>query len=85
MPNVQIVFQIQIKQLLTAAISSLVLCYRYAYSDDGSEELDRDDTTLTLIKPSPIPSKDVRFAPETKSLPGNNGLSNGDLEEEKTE
>ncbi|EXC32299.1 Transmembrane protein 87A [Morus notabilis] len=58
---------------------------RYAYSDDGSEEFDRDDTTLTLIKPSPIPSKDVRSAPETRSLPGSNGLSNGDLEEDKTE
>ncbi|XP_062087844.1 uncharacterized protein LOC133794567 [Humulus lupulus] len=51
---------------------------RYTYSDDGSEEFDRDDTTLTLIKPSPIPSKDVRPVPEVRSL-------DGDLEEDKTE
>ncbi|MQL73670.1 hypothetical protein Taro_006032, partial [Colocasia esculenta] len=30
---------------------------RYAYSDDGSEEFDRDDT-LSLIKPAPLQSKD---------------------------
>lgn len=58
---------------------------RYAYSDDGSEEFDRDDTTLTLIKPSPIPSKDARPAPEPRSLQGINGSSDGDMEEDKTE
>ncbi|KAL5579594.1 hypothetical protein UlMin_012036 [Ulmus minor] len=58
---------------------------RYAYSDDGSEEFDKDETSLTLIKPSPLPSKDVRPASEARSLQGNNGLSNGDLEEDKTE
>uniref|UniRef100_A0A2N9IAS7 GOST seven transmembrane domain-containing protein n=1 Tax=Fagus sylvatica TaxID=28930 RepID=A0A2N9IAS7_FAGSY len=58
---------------------------RYAYSDDGSEEFDRDDTTLTLIKPSPLPSNDVRNAPEARPVQGSKGLSNGDLEEDKTE
>ncbi|XP_059642889.1 uncharacterized protein LOC132284779 [Cornus florida] len=56
---------------------------RYAYSDDG-EEFDRDDT-LTLIKPSPIPSKDVRSPPEVRPAHGGNDVSNGDLEEDKTE
>ncbi|KAF4399354.1 hypothetical protein G4B88_022437 [Cannabis sativa] len=53
---------------------------RYTYSDDGNEEFDRDDTSLTLIKPSPIPSKDVRPVPEARSLD-----VDGDLEEDKTE
>ncbi|KAF5949202.1 hypothetical protein HYC85_015159 [Camellia sinensis] len=31
----------------------------YTYSGEASEEFDRDDNTLTLIKPSPMPSKDI--------------------------
>lgn len=57
---------------------------RYAYSDDGGEEFDKDDT-LTLIKPSPMPMKDVRGGPEARSLHGGNGLPSEDVEEEKTE
>lgn len=57
---------------------------RYAFSGE-SEEFDRDETSLTLIKPSPLPSKDVRDAPEARLAPSNNGTSNGDLEEDKTE
>ncbi|CAL0315470.1 unnamed protein product [Lupinus luteus] len=56
---------------------------RYAYRDDGSDEFDRDDTTLTLIKPSTISSKDFGNVPEAQS---SNGTSNGhDLEEDKTQ
>lgn len=58
---------------------------RYAYSDDASDEFDRDDGTLTLIKPSTIPSKDVRSSPEPIPVHTSNGASNGDLEEDKTE
>ncbi|KAJ6704185.1 LUNG SEVEN TRANSMEMBRANE RECEPTOR FAMILY PROTEIN [Salix viminalis] len=58
---------------------------RYAYSDDASDEFDRDDGTLTLIKPSTIPSKDVRSSPEPKPVQTSNGASNDDLEEDKTE
>lgn len=63
--------------------SSFVL--RYAYSDDGSEEFDKDDS-LTLIKPSPLPSMDVRSQSEMRPVNGGGGgLSNGgDLEEDKT-
>uniref|UniRef100_A0A5B7A703 GOST seven transmembrane domain-containing protein n=1 Tax=Davidia involucrata TaxID=16924 RepID=A0A5B7A703_DAVIN len=57
---------------------------RYAYSEDGREEFDKDDT-LRLIKPSPMPSKDVRNPPEVRSELGDNEVSNGDLEEDKTE
>ncbi|KAM7471881.1 hypothetical protein LguiA_010064 [Lonicera macranthoides] len=57
---------------------------RYAYSDDGSDEFDKDDS-LTLIKPSPMPAKDVRSSAEVRSLHSDNGSSNGDLEEDKTE
>jgi hypothetical protein len=65
-------------------VSSSAL-YRYTYSEETSEEFDKDDTSLTLIKPSPIPSKDVRSAGEARPVQGSNGVSNGDLEEDKTE
>ncbi|KAA3489229.1 transmembrane protein 87A-like [Gossypium australe] len=59
---------------------------RYAYSGEANEDFDKDDTNLTLIKPSPTPSKDFRTAPETRTVQGSNGASsNGDLEEDKTE
>ncbi|CAL5425638.1 unnamed protein product [Camellia sinensis] len=58
----------------------------YTYSGEASEEFDSDDNTLTLIKPSPMPSKDIRSPLEVGSVHGgNNGVSNGDLEEDKTE
>ena len=82
-------FQVQTAYPLIKELCSHFFCSssfdRYAYSDDGSEEFDRDDTTLTLIKPSPLPSNDVRNAPEARPVQGSNGLSNGDLEEDKTE
>ena len=58
---------------------------RYAYRDDGSDEFDRDETTLTLIKPSPISSKDVRSVPDARSVQSSNGNSNDVLEEDKRE
>ncbi|TYH88408.1 hypothetical protein ES332_D01G186700v1 [Gossypium tomentosum] len=59
---------------------------RYAYSGEANEDFDKDDTNLTLIKPSPTHSKDFRTAPETRTVQGSNGASsNGDLEEDKTE
>lgn len=58
---------------------------RYAYSGDASEEFDKDDTTLTLIKPSLTPAKDVLSAPEARAMQGSNGLSKGDDEEDKIE
>lgn len=63
--------------------NSLVYSFhRYAYSGDGSEDFDKDDT-LTLIKPSPLPSKEVRTPSEVKPTLGGSG--NGDVEEDKTE
>lgn len=56
---------------------------RYAYSDD-TEEFDKDDS-LTLIKPSSLPSKDVRSPSEHRAAHGGVELSNGDVEEDKTE
>lgn len=53
---------------------------RYAYSDEASEEFDKEDT-LTLIKPSTLPSKDVRTTLE----PPSDGVSNDEREEDKTE
>ncbi|KAI8016375.1 Transmembrane protein 87B [Camellia lanceoleosa] len=59
---------------------------RYIYSGEASEEFDKDDNTLTLIKPSLMPSKDIRSPFEVGLVAsGNNGVSNGDLEEDKTE
>lgn len=73
------------KKTLFLIVSSSALD-RYAYSEEISEEFDKDETSLTLIKPSPIPSKDVRSAAEARPVQGSNGVSNGDLEEEdKTE
>ncbi|GAV80703.1 Lung_7-TM_R domain-containing protein [Cephalotus follicularis] len=58
---------------------------RYAYSEDSSEEFDKEDT-LTLIKPSQKAlSKDVGSSPEAKSVVSSNGDLSGDLEEDKTE
>ncbi|CAL5352657.1 unnamed protein product [Camellia sinensis] len=58
----------------------------YTYSGEASEEFDRDDNTLTLIKPSPMPSKDIRSPLEVGSVHGgNNGVWNVDLEENKIE
>ncbi|KAK1375895.1 Lung seven transmembrane receptor family protein [Heracleum sosnowskyi] len=56
---------------------------RYAYSEDGSDEFDKDDT-LTLIKPSPLSVGDDRSA-DVRQVHGGNGLSNDDSEEDKTE
>ncbi|KAL2551694.1 Transmembrane protein like [Forsythia ovata] len=57
---------------------------RYAYSDDASEEFDKEDT-LTLIKPFLLTTKDVRSPFELRSVESGNGLSHGDHEEDKTE
>ncbi|KAM1060123.1 hypothetical protein TB1_024082 [Malus domestica] len=57
---------------------------RYAYSGD-SEEFDKDDTTLTLVKPALTPAKDAGSALETRPLQGSNGASNGGDEEDKIE
>lgn len=67
-------------------IFSSSIFLRYAYSEDAHEEFDKDDTNLTLIRPSPIssPSKDVRSVPDIKPLRGNDNPT-GDLEEDKTE
>ncbi|CAI9267611.1 unnamed protein product [Lactuca saligna] len=51
---------------------------RYAYSDDGSEEFDKEDS-LMLIKPSPVATKEVS---EMRSALQS---EDGDLEEDKTE
>ncbi|KAJ7963309.1 Transmembrane protein like [Quillaja saponaria] len=58
---------------------------RYAYSEDASEEFEKDETHLTLIKPSPFSSKDVRSPLDTRPAEGSTGVSNDDLEEDKTE
>ncbi|KAF5939353.1 hypothetical protein HYC85_023612 [Camellia sinensis] len=60
-----------------AANSSQRASSIYTYSGEASEEFDRDDNTLTLIKPSPMSSKDIRSPLEVGSVHGgNNGVSN---------
>ncbi|KAL1829312.1 hypothetical protein ACET3Z_007724 [Daucus carota] len=56
---------------------------RYAYSEDGTDEFDKEDT-LTLIKPSPLPMGDAR-SPDVRQVHGGDGLSNDESEEDKTE
>lgn len=75
------------KEIIATDVFSLIWMFlrgRYAYSGDPSEEFDKDDT-LTLIKPSPMPSNDVRSPTEVMPVYGGNGVSNGDMEEDKTE
>ncbi|KAL6537386.1 hypothetical protein OROMI_025920 [Orobanche minor] len=56
---------------------------KYAYSsEDASEEFDKDET-LTLIKPSPLASKDLK-SPEHRSPTSGIGMPNVDFEQEKT-
>ncbi|OVA04229.1 Transmembrane receptor [Macleaya cordata] len=57
---------------------------RYAYSEETSEEFDKEDT-LTLIKPSQVHTKDVPSSLEPRPSQSNNGSLNEDLEEDKTE
>lgn len=82
-------FHFRSKRHISWLKNSVPTCFslldRYTYSDDGSEEFDRDDTTLTLIKPAPLPSNDFRSVPEARSVQDGNGLLNGDMEEDKTE
>ena len=72
-------------QLLTHSLFGCSDLNRYAYSEEENEDFHKDDTTLTLIKPSPTPSKEFRSAAEARPVQGSNGASNGDLEEDKTE
>ncbi|KAF8393646.1 hypothetical protein HHK36_021892 [Tetracentron sinense] len=57
---------------------------RYTYSEDASEEFDKEET-LKLIRPSPLPSKDVQSSQEARTVHSSDGVLNGDLEEDKTE
>nr|XP_010937314.1 transmembrane protein 87B [Elaeis guineensis] len=62
---------------------------RYAYSDDGSEEFDREDV-LSLIKPGPFTSKEswsFSVSPDAKMPLGVNTATsqNGETEEDKRE
>lgn len=65
--------------------------YRYAYSGEAAgEDFDKDETTLTLIKPSSlvVPSKNVPSLPDAaRSLQGSStgGFVHVDVEEDKTE
>ncbi|KAJ4812701.1 Transmembrane protein 87A [Rhynchospora pubera] len=64
---------------------------RYAYTDDGNEFFDKEETlNLSLIRPGPISMKDARVsAPmsDPKSVIGipTTILNNGDVEEDKRE
>lgn len=62
---------------------------RYAYSGDGSEDFERDEFSISLIKPGPIPPKDS-WSPQpidSKSSLSSVavGSHNGDIEEDKRE
>lgn len=62
--------------------------YRYAFSGsagDTSAEFEKDDYTLTLIKPSPIPSHEVKNLSESRPLQADKEESDKDLEEDKRE
>lgn len=56
---------------------------RYAYSSETGDEFDKEETNLILIKPSPMPSKDVHSVLDARAGHGGNGAADG--LEEKTE
>ncbi|KAG1334351.1 transmembrane protein 87A [Cocos nucifera] len=78
-------FILPFELLFLVACSAMM---RYAYSDDASEDFDREDT-LSLIKPGPMPSKDGRgssASPDARALNINTTtLHNRDIEEDKRE
>ncbi|KAM0949205.1 hypothetical protein DsansV1_C06g0067801 [Dioscorea sansibarensis] len=58
---------------------------RYAYSGDASEDFDRE-SSLSLIKPGPIPSNDIqKLDAERTSGVDSTNPHNGDIEEDKRE
>ncbi|KAG6491277.1 transmembrane protein 87A-like [Zingiber officinale] len=60
---------------------------RFAYSDDGSEDFDREES-LSLIKPGPIPPKETHSSTDAKAALVFNTTTNshnGDIEEDKRE
>ncbi|KAK4760798.1 hypothetical protein SAY87_005691 [Trapa incisa] len=54
---------------------------RYAYSEEAGEEFDKDETSLTQIKPKPFSTDDD----EARALKGSDGESENEVEEDKTE
>lgn len=72
-----------------AGWTNLIFSFRYAYSDDGSEDFDREDS-LSLIKPGPVSSKDARGSAglmDARAAVSNDTTTshNGDIEEDKRE
>ncbi|KAF9615050.1 hypothetical protein IFM89_021621 [Coptis chinensis] len=57
---------------------------RYAYSEETSEEFDKEET-LTLIKPSQVLSRDLHSSPEPRTMQSGEVLLDGNNEEDKTE
>lgn len=76
----------QLSHVLVALFLIIDLSFpdRYAYSDDVGEEFDWDESSLTLVKTSAMPWKDVRSATESRPVQANDNESNGDVEEDKT-
>ncbi|XP_010531880.1 PREDICTED: transmembrane protein 87A-like [Tarenaya hassleriana] len=59
---------------------------RYAYSGEANGEFEKDDYSLTLIKPTQFPSQEAENLPETRPFPAEKGgSSDGDVEEDKRE
>lgn len=54
---------------------------RYAYSEEAGEEFDKDETSLSQMKPYPLSHDDD----EARALEGSNGESENEVEENKTE
>lgn len=59
----------------------LCCCHSYAYSEEAAEEFDKDETSLTHIKPyTSSPDDD-----ETRALRGSDVESDNEVDEDKTE
>lgn len=72
----------------TFSQSACFSSFRFAYSDDGSEDFDREESPLSLIKPGPIPPKETHSSTDAKAALVFNTTTNshnGDIEEDKRE
>lgn len=58
---------------------------RYAYSGDGGEDFDREETTLSLIKPGPIPPVDDKNSSNSSESKSTLSSFVVDVEEDKRE
>lgn len=82
--NASIVFfflKLQAALVYCLPIFTVFCCLRYAYSEEAGEEFDKDEMSLTHIKPYSTSPDDN----EARALKGSDVESDDEVEEDKTE